>query len=55
MIRCATGSSSAPPKMELAESKALWDSGRIIQVPLPFYGLEGVDYANGHGTSSYGR
>ena len=40
---------------EWAESKVLWDAGRITDLPSPFYGLDGVDFVNGHGTSSFGN
>ena len=40
---------------EYPECGALWRSGRIRDLPLPFYGLESVDYVNGHGQSSFGH
>jgi len=33
----------------------MWLSGRIRDLPLPYYGLESVDFANGHGHGSYGH
>ncbi|MDP6358207.1 MAG: sulfatase-like hydrolase/transferase [Planctomycetota bacterium] len=38
-----------------SESSVLWRSGRIRELPSPFYGLESVDYANGHGHSTWGQ
>lgn len=42
------------PEMHF-ESKALWNEGKVTKLPSPFYGLDGTDYVNGHGTSSYGE
>jgi len=39
---------------EFPENAQLWLSARITRLPLPFYGLESVDYLNGHGHHSYG-
>ena len=36
------------------EAAALWRSGRIRELPLPYYGLESVDYLGGCAHSSYG-
>lgn len=33
----------------------LWRAGRITNLPLPYYGLESVDYVGGHGHNSYGH
>ncbi|MCP4141751.1 MAG: sulfatase-like hydrolase/transferase [Chloroflexi bacterium] len=55
---------SAPPKgvplnevnpSEYPECRPLWLNGTITDLPTPFYGLESVDYANGHGHNSYGH
>ena len=35
--------------------KALWEEGRLDEMPLPYYGLESVDICGGHGTSSWGH
>ncbi len=37
------------------EVGALWKSGRIRDLPLPYYGFESVDYVNGHGHGSFGH
>ena len=37
------------------ECGELWRSGRIADLPLPYYGLESVDYACGHGHGTYGH
>ena len=34
---------------------AAWRSGRIRDLPLPYYGLDSVDFANGHGHGTYGH
>ena len=39
---------------EFPESRALWDSGRVAAIPTPYYGLEGVDFAGGHGSWMWG-
>lgn len=36
------------------ECGSLWRQGRIDRLPLPYYGLDGVDYCGGHGHGSYG-
>jgi arylsulfatase A-like enzyme len=55
---------SAPPKgvplenvnaADYPECRPLWLDGTIQDLPLPYYGLDGVDYANGHGHNSYGH
>ena len=35
--------------------KALWQEGRLHEMPHPYYGLESVDLCGGHGTSSWGE
>jgi len=40
---------------EYPEAKDLWTSGRIKNLPLPYYGFASVDYANGHGDGSFGH
>ena len=37
------------------EWAAAWRSGRIRDLPQPYYGLESVDMVNGHGHGSYGH
>jgi len=37
------------------ESHELWNAGRIEKLPLPYYGFETVDFANGHGPGIYGE
>jgi arylsulfatase A-like enzyme len=37
------------------ESQSFWDSGRITDLPLPYYGIQSVDYVGGHGTGSKGH
>ena len=37
------------------ENRSLWLEGVINDLPLPYYGLESVDYVNGHGHYSYGH
>ena len=41
--------------MEYPEAMALWKSGRIKDMPLPYFGLETVDFVAGHGPSSWGQ
>ena len=38
-----------------AECGEAWLRGKIRKLPLPFYGLESVDYIGGHGSGSYGE
>ncbi len=40
---------------ENPECAALWLSGRIRDLPLPYYGFQGVDLANGHGHHQSGH
>ena len=40
---------------EHPEASALWLSGRIKDLPLPYYGLESVDYVGGHASGSKGH
>lgn len=37
------------------ECGALWRSGRIEDLPSPYYGLETADYCGGHGHGSFGH
>ena len=37
------------------ELRAAWLDGRIDRLPLPYYGLESVDFVGGHGHGSYGQ
>jgi arylsulfatase A-like enzyme len=37
------------------EAIALWDAGRLDQVPLPYYGFQGVDLLTGWWSGHYGR
>ncbi len=56
-------SSGNPPGLEIdglkpedfPENRMLWLNGSIKQLPSPFYGLQSVDYCNGHGAGSYGH
>src|SRR5688500_16482415 len=36
------------------EASELWKSGRVTELPLPYYGFESVDFINGHGHGSWG-
>jgi arylsulfatase len=36
------------------ESRWMWENKRITRLPLPYYGLETVDYIGGHGTWTWG-
>ena len=40
---------------EYPESRAMWDSGRIREMPLPYFGLETVDFVGGHGSGMWGH
>jgi arylsulfatase A-like enzyme len=40
---------------EWPEAIALWDAGRLDQVPLPYYGFRGVDLLTGWWSGHYGR
>ena len=35
---------------EFPEARGLWKSGRVRELPLPYYWFEGVDFDNGHGS-----
>jgi len=39
---------------EYPESLAMWESGRVRRIPLPYYGLESVEFAGGHGSWLWG-
>jgi arylsulfatase len=39
---------------EFPESKAMWEGGRVSAIPTPYYGLEGVEFAGGHGSWMWG-
>jgi len=39
---------------EFPESRALWDNGRVQALPQPYYGLERVEFAGGHGSWMWG-
>lgn len=39
---------------ECPEASALWWSGRIKKLPLPYFGFETIDFANGDGQYVYG-
>ncbi|MFH0964747.1 MAG: sulfatase-like hydrolase/transferase [Planctomycetota bacterium] len=39
---------------DFPEAHALWQAGKITKLPLPYYGFETVDFANGHGDYVYG-
>ena len=43
------------PPGQYLRLKALWEAGRIAEMPLPYYGLEGVDLCEGHALSSWGH
>jgi len=45
---------TADPK-DYPECAALWRSGTITDLPLPYYGLEGVDFVSGHGHNASGH
>jgi arylsulfatase A-like enzyme len=36
------------------ESRALWETGRVSHIPVPYYGFESVDYIGGHGFGCWG-
>ena len=40
---------------DFPEASALWFDGRIERLPLPYYGFQTVDFANGHGDGVYGE
>ena len=40
---------------EFPEARDMWTSGRVRELPSPYYGLESVDYANGHGPFTWGH
>ena len=40
---------------DFPESAELWAAGRIDRLPLPYYGFQTVDFANGHGSGIYGE
>ena len=40
---------------EFPEARALWRSGRIQSLPLPYYGFEDLRFVNGHGHGSWGE
>jgi arylsulfatase A-like enzyme len=39
---------------EFPESRPLWEAGRVKNLPQPYYGLEKVDFAGGHGAWAWG-
>jgi len=39
---------------EFPESRPLWEAGRVKGLPQPYYGLEKVDFAGGHGAWAWG-
>ena len=39
---------------DFPESRAMWDSGRIEALPQPYFGLERVEFAGGHGSWMWG-
>lgn len=49
----AAGATQQAPEL-YPESRKLWESGAITQVPLPYYGLESVDYLGGCAYGTYG-
>ena len=40
---------------DFPEASEMWSSGRIETLPLPYYGFQTVDFANGHGDGVYGE
>ncbi len=40
---------------DFPESRELWLKGGIEKLPLPYYGLESVDFCSGHGHGSFGE
>jgi len=39
---------------EFPESRGLWEAGRVRSLPQPYYGLERVEFAGGHGSWAWG-
>ncbi len=39
---------------QFPESRPLWEAGRIRSLPQPYYGLEQVEFAGGHGSWAWG-
>jgi arylsulfatase len=37
------------------ESRQMWDGGRISKLPMPYYGLQSVDFCGGHGNWAWGE
>ena len=58
-LRCALTPTGVPVEeldpTEWVESGVMWKSGRIRDLPVPYYGLESVDFVNGHANGSYGH
>ena len=40
---------------EFPEARDLWATGRNKRIPTPYYGLEEVNFVNGHGAGSWGE
>jgi len=40
---------------DFPEAHALWMAGKITELPLPYYGFQTIDFANGHGDGAYGH
>jgi len=38
-----------------AESRELWNSGKVEDLPYPYYGLESADFTGGHGHGTWGH
>ena len=39
---------------EFPESRPLWEAGRVKSLPQPYYGLEKMEFAGGHGSWAWG-
>jgi arylsulfatase A-like enzyme len=43
------------PEGQYPRLKGLWEQGRLDEMPLPYYGLAGVDICDGHAITSWGH
>ena len=40
---------------DFPEAQPMWRTGKIDKLPLPYYGFDEIDFANGHGNGVYGE
>ena len=40
---------------QFPEARDMWHSGRVTRIPTPYYGLDEVNFVNGHGHGSWGQ